>query len=76
MDQAVELLLVEDNPSDVELTLHVLKKHSFCNRIKVVRDGAAALDFFVRFRRQKFRISSESVATITCASSGDAETAR
>lgn len=45
MDQAVELLLVEDNPSDVELTLHVLKKHSFCNRIKVVRDGAAALDF-------------------------------
>ncbi len=45
MDQAVELLLVEDNPSDVELTLHVLKKHNFCNRIKVVRDGAEALDF-------------------------------
>ena len=45
MDQAVELLLVEDNPSDVELTLHVLKKHNFANRIKVVRDGAAALDF-------------------------------
>ena len=45
MDQALELLLVEDNPSDVELTLHVLKKHNFCNRIKVIRDGAAALDF-------------------------------
>jgi len=38
-------LLVEDNPSDVELTLHVLKKHGFANRIKVVRDGAEALDF-------------------------------
>jgi two-component system, response regulator len=45
MEQAVELLLVEDNPSDVELTLHVLKKHNFANRIKVVRDGAEALDF-------------------------------
>ncbi len=46
MDQAIELLLVEDNPSDVELTLHVLKKNNCCNRVKVVRDGAAALDFF------------------------------
>jgi two-component system response regulator len=45
MEQAIELLLVEDNPSDVELTLHVLKKHNFANRIKVVRDGAEALDF-------------------------------
>ena len=45
MDLAVDLLLVEDNPSDVELTLHVLKRHNFANRIKVVRDGAEALDF-------------------------------
>ena len=45
MEQAVELLLVEDNPSDVELTLHALKKHNFANRIKVLRDGAEALDF-------------------------------
>jgi len=45
MEEAVELLLVEDNPSDVELTLHVLKKHNFANRIKVVRDGAEALGY-------------------------------
>src|ERR1700676_5345286 len=45
MEHDVELLLVEDNPSDVEFTLHVLKKHHFANRIKVVRDGAEALDF-------------------------------
>ena len=42
---AVEILLVEDNPNDVELTLHTLRKHNLANRIHVVRDGAAALDF-------------------------------
>jgi len=41
----VEILLVEDNPSDVELTLHVLRKHNLANRIHVVGDGAEALDF-------------------------------
>ena len=43
--EAVELLLVEDNPSDEELTLHVLKKYHLTNRIHVVRDGAEALEF-------------------------------
>ncbi len=42
---AVELLLVEDNASDEELTLHVLKKYNLANRIHVVRDGAEALEF-------------------------------
>jgi two-component system response regulator len=42
---AVELLLVEDNPSDEELTLHVLKKYNLANRIHVVRDGAEAIEF-------------------------------
>ncbi len=41
----VELLLVEDNSSDEELTLHVLKKYNLANRIMVVRDGAEALEF-------------------------------
>jgi two-component system response regulator len=41
----VELLLVEDNASDEELTLHVLKKYNLANRIVVVRDGAEALEF-------------------------------
>ena len=35
----------EDNPNDLELTLHVFKKHKLANRIKVVRDGAEALEF-------------------------------
>ena len=41
----VELLLVEDNPSDEELTLHFLKKYNLANRIHVVRDGAEAIGF-------------------------------
>jgi len=44
-DSPIEILLVEDNPNDVELTLHAFKKHNLSNRIFVVRDGAEALDF-------------------------------
>jgi two-component system, response regulator len=41
----VELLLVEDNPSDVELTIRALKKNNLTNNIVVVSDGEKALDF-------------------------------
>ena len=44
-DNFVEILLVEDNPNDVELTLHALSENHLTNRIEVVRDGAEALDF-------------------------------
>jgi len=36
---------VEDNPNDIELTLHAFKKNKLTNRIHVVRDGAEALEF-------------------------------
>ncbi len=42
--EPIEILLVEDNPSDIELTLHVLRKHHLANHIEVARDGAEALD--------------------------------
>ena len=42
---AVEILLVEDNPQDLELTLRALQKANVSNRIEVARDGAEALDF-------------------------------
>jgi len=41
----IEILLVEDNPYDVELTLRALKQHNIANRIHTVRDGAEALEF-------------------------------
>ena len=44
-DSAVEILLVEDNPHDRELTLRALKKQGVANHIVTVQDGAEALDF-------------------------------
>jgi len=44
-ENSIEILLVEDNPNDVELTLHALKKNNLTNRIHVVRDGAEALEY-------------------------------
>jgi CheY-like chemotaxis protein len=41
----VELLLVEDNPQDLELAQRALKKANFSNHVQVARDGAEALDF-------------------------------
>jgi len=41
----VELLLVEDNPHDLELALRALRKANLTNSIHVCRDGAEALDF-------------------------------
>ena len=44
--QQVEILLVDDNPTDVELTLRAFKARNFANQVFVARDGAEALDFF------------------------------
>src|SRR6185369_16085747 len=41
----VEILLVEDNPNDVELTLRALQKNNLAGKVYVVKDGAEALDF-------------------------------
>ena len=41
----VEILLVEDNPNDVELTLRALQKQNLASKVFVVRDGAEALEF-------------------------------
>lgn len=41
----VEILLVEDNPTDAELAIRALKKSNLANSLVWVKDGAEALDF-------------------------------
>ena len=45
MTTEVEILLVEDNASDAEMTINALKKSGLANKLLHVKDGAAALDF-------------------------------
>lgn len=43
--QQIEILLVEDNQTDAELTMRALKKNNLANSVKWVKDGAEALDY-------------------------------
>lgn len=45
MPNTVEILLVEDNPHDAEMTIRALKKANLANKLIHVKDGAEALDF-------------------------------
>ena len=44
-NRAIDILLVEDNKDDVELTLHALRRENLANNIHVARDGEEALQF-------------------------------
>jgi len=52
IDKAVEILLVEDNPTDAELTTEALREGNLANHLVWVKDGAEALDFI--FARGKY----------------------
>jgi CheY-like chemotaxis protein len=52
MDSLRSILLVEDNPNDVELTVTALNEAKLANTIVVVNDGEQALDYL--FRRNQF----------------------
>jgi len=41
----VEILLVDDSPADIELTIHVLRQNQLANEIHIAEDGKEALDF-------------------------------
>ncbi len=45
MKNTVEVLLIEDNPDDAELTIRALKKKKLANNLVHLKDGAEALDF-------------------------------
>lgn len=46
--RAVQILLVEDNPTDAELCLRALRKYNLANQVVWVKDGAEALDYIFR----------------------------
>lgn len=52
MSDPKRILLAEDSPQDVEMTLEALAQHHLINEVIVVNDGAQALDYL--FRRGKF----------------------
>lgn len=48
LGRPVEILLVEDNPGDIRLTLEALKEGKMCNNVSIARDGVEALTFLRR----------------------------
>ena len=52
LDTGGEILLVEDNPTDLELAQRALREQNLCSKVRVARDGEEALDFV--FCRGKF----------------------
>ena len=44
----IEILLVEDNPADAEMTLRALRRNNLANKVHWVKDGAQALEFMFR----------------------------
>jgi CheY-like chemotaxis protein len=57
METIKRILLVEDDPKDVELTLCTLEEHNLANEVVVTRDGVDALDYL--YRRGKFALRPE-----------------
>jgi two-component system response regulator len=52
MNEKIEILLVEDNPHDAEMTIRSLRKVNLANRLIHLKDGSEALDFI--FARGQF----------------------
>ena len=57
MAELKRILLAEDNPKDVELTLTALDEHNLANEVVVVNDGAEALDYL--YRRGKYAMRAD-----------------
>ena len=58
------ILLIEDNPDDVELTLHAFQKNNMANDIVVAGDGAEGLDYLFGTGKYAGRDAEESPALI------------
>jgi two-component system response regulator len=53
IESIIDILLVEDNPHDVEWTLDALNIQHLANRVKVLKDGEEALDYIFRTGKYK-----------------------
>ncbi len=47
MIELKKILLVEDNPNDIELTIEALSEHSLANRVVVLNDGVEAMEYLL-----------------------------
>ena len=63
MDQTT-ILLIEDNPDDVELTLHAFQKNNMANEVVVASDGAEGLDYLFGTGKYAGRDADEPPALI------------
>jgi CheY-like chemotaxis protein len=59
-----KILLVEDDPYDVELTLSALAENHLANEVVVVRDGAEALDYLYRRGAYESRVAGHPVVML------------
>jgi CheY-like chemotaxis protein len=57
MTEMKRILLVEDSPNDIELTLAAFEENHIANEVVVVRDGREALDYL--YRRGVFKLRAE-----------------
>ncbi|PKN17150.1 MAG: two-component system response regulator [Deltaproteobacteria bacterium HGW-Deltaproteobacteria-6] len=48
INTVLDIILVEDNPADIELTMDALKENNLANRVKVLKDGQEAVDYIFR----------------------------
>ncbi len=48
VESILDIILIEDNPHDIELTLDALSEHNLANRVKVLRDGEEAVNYIFR----------------------------
>jgi len=62
MNEIHSILLAEDNPEDVELTLAALSEHNLANEVVVVTDGAEALDYL--HHRGRFQLRANGNPTV------------
>ncbi len=52
IDGMLDIILVEDNPADLEMTLDALRENHLANRVKALKDGQEAVDYI--FRQGKY----------------------